>query len=78
MIEYRLYLISSIHVPLAVGIKCFKVLTHLTTPRRFFLSVNNKTSKKSMAHRGETARFVMLFFEVIPFTDKKLPIVGTR
>ena len=36
-----------------------------------FLSVNGKSSKKSMAHRGETTRFTMLFFEVLLFTDKK-------
>ena len=34
------------------------------------LSVNGKTSKKSMAHREETARCAMLFFELLPFTDK--------
>ena len=36
-----------------------------------FLSVNGKTSKKIMTHRGETTRSAMLFFEVLPFTNKK-------
>ena len=47
-----------------------KKLIHLNAQCRF-LSVNGKTSKKSMAHRGETAQSAMLFFEVLPFTDKK-------
>ena len=46
-------------------------LTHQKPPRRFFLLVDDKTSKKSMTHGGETARTVMLFFEVLPFTDKE-------
>ena len=44
-------------------------MTLLTTPRRF-LSVNGKTLKKSMAHRGETTLSTVLFFEDLPFTDK--------
>ena len=33
-------------------------------------SVNVKTSKKSMTQRGEKAQCAMLFFQVLPFTDK--------
>ena len=47
----------------------FKVLAHLTTLRRF-LSVNAKTSKKSMVDRVISPRWAMFFFEVLPFTDK--------
>ena len=31
-----------------------------------FLSVSGKSSKKSMAHRGEMTRSAMLFFEALP------------
>ena len=45
----------------------------LDTPNEaaLFLSVNGNTSNKSMAHCSETTRSAMLFFEVLPFTDKK-------
>ena len=46
------------------------VLTHLTTPHRFF-SVNSKSSKESMADRVVSPRWAMLFFEILPITDKK-------
>ena len=36
-----------------------------------FLSVNSKTSKKSMADRVVSPRWVMFLFEVLPITDKK-------
>ena len=55
-------------------VKAWKALTHLTTPRRF-LSVNGKTSKKSMAHRGETTRSAMLFFEDLQLPTKKRRVV---
>ena len=41
--------------------------THLTTLHRF-LSVNGKSSKKSMANRSETTVSNMLFFEVLQFS----------
>ena len=47
-----------------------KVLTHLTTPRRF-LSVNGKPSKKNPTYRGESTRYAMLFFEVLSINDEK-------
>ena len=42
----------------------------LTMPHPF-LSVNRKTSKKSMTRRGEMTQYTMLFFEFLLFTDKK-------
>ena len=37
-----------------------------SSPDHYFI-----TSKKNMANRAETTRYVMLFFEVLPFTNKK-------
>ena len=47
-------------------------MSGLDTPKdaASFLSVNGKTSKKSMAHRGETTQSTMLLFEVLQLTDK--------
>ena len=36
-----------------------------------FSSVNDKTSKKSMADRAVSPQWAMLFFEVLTFPDKK-------
>ena len=36
-----------------------------------FLSVNSKSSKKSIIDRVVSPRWAMLFFDVLPFTDRK-------
>ena len=59
--------------PAVSSVEQFNEPVSLETPNdaaSFFLSVNSKTLKKSIAHRGETTRSAMVFFEVLPFTDK--------
>ena len=45
-------------------------LRHFTS-RRFLSVIHGKTLKKSMADRVVSPRWAMLFFEDLPFTDRK-------
>ena len=55
-------------------VKTLKALTHLKPSRRF-LSVNSKSSKKSMTDRVVSSRWAMLFFEILPYTYKKRGVI---
>ena len=52
--------------------KC-EIAKGLDTPKTvvLFLSVNSKSSKESMTDCVVSSRWAMLFFEILPFTDKK-------